>query len=159
VRLVNLIESQDLTFEEYVNKLPKEIVDKLKELKQNPIYHPEIFLYTHMKQVFNNTKKRGKDFAIAAIFHDLGKIDTLSYDDKGRPHFLGHENTSMKYLDKYLHLFPVENKELVYELVKNHMKAEHYPVMRAGHKKTFEGHPYFKHIMDFHRDDVKREKE
>ena len=25
-------------------------------------------------------------------------------------------------------------------------------------KKTFEGHPYFKHIMDFHQDDIKREK-
>jgi hypothetical protein len=31
--------------------------------------------------------------------------------------------------------------------------------MRPGKKKTFEEHPHFKHIMNFHRDDINREKE
>lgn len=159
MKLADLVESQELNFDEYINKLPKEIVEKLKTIIQNPQWHPEGNAFIHTRQVFNEAKKRGKDFAIAAIFHDLGKIDTHFVDETGDPHHHGHEKESMKYLDKYLHLFPYDNKELIYNLVEHHMRASRYDEMRKAKRADFEKNPYFKHIMDFHQDDINHRKE
>ena len=153
MKLTSLLEAVELSFEEYINKLPKEIIERLKKAEQNPKWHPEGNVYNHLKQVFNNAKLRGKDFAIAAIFHDLGKLDTEVINQTGIHHH-GHDKESMKYLDKYLHLFPFENKELIYELVKHHMRIENYPKMKRSKKEEFEKHPYFKYIKDFHQDDI-----
>jgi hypothetical protein len=158
MKITELIEAQTLNFEEYISKLPKEIVEKLRRSKQNPKWHPEGSVYNHLKIVFDKIKSRGKDWAIAAIFHDLGKLDTESENETGVHHY-GHDKESMKYLDKYLHLFPFENKEFIYELVKEHMRIAKYTEgeMRKGKSANYEKHPYFKEILDFHKTDVDRE--
>lgn len=157
MKLLNLIEAQELNFEEYINKLPKEIVEKLKVTEQNPIYHSEGNAYVHTKNVFNQAKKYGKDFAIAAIFHDLGKIDTHTIDEFGKIHHYKHEEKSMDYLDKYLYLFPYENKDLIYEIVRQHMRIDKLPEMKLSKQKTFKENPFFKQIQIFNKLDKNRE--
>jgi hypothetical protein len=157
VKLRALLESQDMDFDRFLGKLPMEITSKLKTIQQDPVHHPEGNLYNHMKIVFNQAKKRGIDFAIAALFHDLGKIDT--YSGPENPHFYDHEKKSLEYLDKYLHLFPYENKEMIYEIVKHHMRVRRMPEMRPGKKKALEDNPYYRQMLDFQEDDLYGRKE
>jgi len=158
MRLTDLFESnEEIDFQDYINRLPVEIVEALKRARQNPRWHPEGSVYTHTKMVFDQAKHKGKDFAIAAIFHDLGKLDTESTNETGIHHY-GHEKASIKYLDKYLHLFPFENKQLIYDIVGEHMRAAHYAEnqMRPEKMKAFEAHPHFKELKDFHVMDINR---
>jgi len=152
MKLKALLESQDMDFDRFLEKLPPEITSKLKSIQQNELHHPEGNLYNHMKVVFDQAKKRGIDFAIAAIFHDLGKIDT--YSGPETRHFYGHEKKSLEYLDKYLHLFPYQDKNMIYEIVKNHMRIKKMSEMRPSKKKALEDNPYYRQMLDFQQDDL-----
>ena len=146
-------EFENLNFETYINKLPKEVVEALKKSQQNPDFHPEGNAYNHTKQVFNLVKHYGKDMAIAAIFHDLGKIVTAKIGPDGKWHNYAHDKHSLEYLDKYLHLFPYENRDLIYYIVKNHMRIRNYEQMRSSKQKDTREHQFYNALLDFERAD------
>ena len=148
-----------MNFETLINRLPKQIVDSLKSTEQSPIWHAEGNVYIHTKMVFDEAVKTGDpDILVASIFHDLGKIDThketLDKDGKVKISHIGHERISLKYIDKYFHLYEdiSTNKEKVIELVKNHMKAHLYTsgkLKKPAKREAFEQNPYFEEILLF----------
>jgi poly(A) polymerase len=60
----------------------------------------------------------------AALFHDIGKQDTYSQDDKGRVHFYYHEAFSVQAAERIMERLRFSNvmKDRILHLVKNHMR-------------------------------------
>jgi len=60
----------------------------------------------------------------AALFHDIGKQDTYSKDEKGRVHFYTHEAFSLQAAERIMERLRFSNlmKNKVLHLVKNHMR-------------------------------------
>jgi tRNA nucleotidyltransferase/poly(A) polymerase len=60
----------------------------------------------------------------SALFHDIGKQDTYSQDDKGRVHFYYHEAFSVQAAERIMERLRFSNlmKNKVLHLVKNHMR-------------------------------------
>lgn len=147
-------------FEELINRFPIEIVDKLKKTEQNPIWHPEGCVYNHVKIVYELACETGdNDLVIAALFHDLGKIDTtklITKDGKQKWVSYGHEIVSLPYIDKYFDLFSdiSTNIEKVRSVTQNHMRAHLYLKGEMNKKaKSFENLEHFQDIMIFEKCD------
>lgn len=150
-----------------INRLPKEVVEQLKSTEQNPRYHAEGNVYVHTQMVLNEVVKlysNDYDMQVAAVFHDLGKIDTTfiktKKDGTTRISSDGHEFTSLKYLDLYLDLFEdlVADKSRIYAIVKYHMKAHLYregKIKKPSKINAFESNKYFEDIMKFSECDEK----
>lgn len=70
-----------------------------------------------------NYKEDKLALAYSALFHDLGKAETLSIDEKGTPHFYGHEVASkgktLGITERYP--FPKGLSQKIIRLVENHM--------------------------------------
>lgn len=152
---------------EMLNRLPKEVGEKLKATEQNPIYHAEGNVYIHTQMVYEEVEKLYPDdteMLVAAVFHDLGKIDTTflktKKDGTTKISSDGHEFTSLKYLDLYLDLFEdlVVDKSRIYAMVKYHMKAHLYregKIKKPSKINAFESNKYFEDIMKFSECDEK----
>jgi len=147
-------------FENLINRLPDEVIQNLKNTKQSPLWHPEGDAYIHTSLVFKEALNRynDNDLLIAAIFHDLGKIDVHSEkelpDGTIKIQHIGHEFKSLNYIDKYFDLYSdiTTNKDKVIEIVKNHMKAHLYKsgkIKKQHKRETFESLTYFNDIMKF----------
>jgi tRNA nucleotidyltransferase/poly(A) polymerase len=65
----------------------------------------------------------------AALFHDLGKQDTYSKDEKGRVHFYYHEAFSCKKSEGIMERFRFSNqmKNKILRLIQNHMRILNLP--------------------------------
>lgn len=152
-------------FNFYINILPQEIVSKLKKTYQNPIFHSEGSVYNHTEMVFNELRDTNNiDLLISAIFHDLGKIDTVRAFEKEvgiKVQTIGHENYAEKYIDSYGTLF---NKlgnidwDKVKFICKEHMRAHKYlagEIKKENKRALFENHPYSKDLLIFAKADNK----
>ena len=120
-------------FFEYVRKLEllKKMfspMDKLINLEQSPIHHPEGDVWTHTMMVLDEAAKlREKSnypiaFMFAAVCHDLGKITTTRHL-YGKIVSYNHEN-ELQLTKKFLKNI-TNNNDLTYAvmlLVKNHMR-------------------------------------
>lgn len=149
------------TFEELWLRLPASIREACDKCDQDPIYHPEIWLTEHIKQVFNNVVERfdsDPDLLISAIFHDIGKPETrkvvIKEDGTRRIHNIGHEKLCEKYINEYFDIFSdvTTNKEKVIEICNNHMRAKLYKnnkMKKPSKIKEFEKLKYFIDIMNF----------
>jgi putative nucleotidyltransferase with HDIG domain len=60
----------------------------------------------------------------AALFHDIGKQDTFSKDEKGKVHFYYHETFSVQAAEKMMEKLHFSNlmKNKILHLIKNHMR-------------------------------------
>jgi tRNA nucleotidyltransferase/poly(A) polymerase len=60
----------------------------------------------------------------AALFHDIGKQDTYSKDEKGRVHFYYHEAFSVRAAERIIERLRFSNlmKNKIFHLIKNHMR-------------------------------------
>jgi putative nucleotidyltransferase with HDIG domain len=60
----------------------------------------------------------------AALFHDIGKQDTYSEDEKGRVHFYEHESFSVQAAERIMERLRFSNlmKNKILRLIKNHMR-------------------------------------
>lgn len=143
------------SFELMINRFPKEIVEALKNTEQNPKYHPEGQVYWHIKKVFNAL--RDNDLKIAALFHDLGKIQATKKNEKGQITSIGHEKHVGDYIKTYKYLFPeAKDWNKISIVCANHMKAHLYDKkeMRETKMEAFKKLPYFDDIMTFQNADV-----
>lgn len=147
-------------FDTYIKKLPKKIIDDLKNTSQDPKWHPEGNVYNHTKLVFNAVLKNfGNDegLLLSGLFHDLGKIDaTKSIVKNGIKKIVayGHEFKSLAYIDTYFHLFSddVDLKDRVHAITKNHMRAHMYikgTLKNPAKRKAFEDDKFFADYMKF----------
>ena len=76
--------------------------------------HQEIFL----------TQEDRLSVYYAALFHDIGKQDTYTEDEKGRVHFYYHESFSVQAAEKIMERlrFSTLMKNKILHLIKNHMR-------------------------------------
>jgi poly(A) polymerase len=60
----------------------------------------------------------------ASLFHDIGKQDTYSEDEKGRVHFYYHESFSVRAAERIMERLRFSNlmKNRILHLIKNHMR-------------------------------------
>ena len=138
------------SFEEMMSRFPDEIIDKLKKTEQNPKWHPEGVVWEHSKIVYN--KLKDSDLKIAALFHDLGKIQVTKKNKSGDWTAPGHDKYAVEYIDKYSNLFPeAKNWDKIRTVSANHMNAHYYAngEMRKAKAEAFEKTPYFDDIMTF----------
>lgn len=125
-----------LSFEEMINILPKEWVEKLKKSPQNPVFHSEGSVYNHIELVYNYLleKEANIDLLLCAIFHDLGKMNTVKVYEKEKGiciQNIGHENFCELYIDYAKHLFEEQlsekiNWDKIRFVCKEHMRIKHY---------------------------------
>jgi putative nucleotidyltransferase with HDIG domain len=157
----NFIKNETFNFDELWNRLPEDIKLEMINSEQDPIWHPEGSVYNHIKLVFEYALKnypKDKELLLCAIFHDLGKPETkeIRKDKNGKIRISnhGHEYKSVKYIDKYFHLYSdvSNNKEKVLEICINHMKAHlylDYQLKKPNKRKNFEELKYFNEIINF----------
>jgi hypothetical protein len=138
-----------ITFNEIKNKLPLttlDYVNRLKNTAQSTTWHPEGNVLVHTKVVFNRAlKSHNINIILAGFFHDLGKVDTTEPNDKGGFSAHGHELVSCD-LVKYSRLSIIEFKadpNIVYWLVKNHMRVKYIDDMTKNKKKDLTDHQWF----------------
>lgn len=145
--------------------LIKNLPEELKKLlfkqwnaKQSPEWHPEGNTLKHILVVINRAYHHYPDdpnMIMAALFHDLGKMDTYAISPKtGRPTAHGHEEKSVQYIHEYKDWISsfegVDVDEVIY-LVSNHMKVKPstWDMMKDKKKEVIKGHPSFDKLMGF----------
>ncbi len=100
---------------------------------QNPIYHPEGDVWTHVKMVIDSAAELAgeqglgdedkKILMLAAFCHDLGKPISVTTDKTGKITSRGHEDTGIEPAQKVLDMLFIKKDlaERVLKLVKHHM--------------------------------------
>ena len=152
--------SKDYTFEELYNRLPLVYRNALAKCEQDPIWHPEGVVETHVRMVFDYAKTHfpeDKDLLLVALFHDLGKPETQrikEVDGKIKISNIGHETKCSDYIDKFFDLYAdvSTNKEKVKEICNNHMRTHLYidgKLSKPSKRKAFEELKYFSELIKF----------
>lgn len=143
------------TYDDLYASAPQEIkdyIDKCDDTPQGTHWHPEGCVGIHNRIVYDRAKEYGDfNLAIAAFFHDLGKVDTTAPNKHGGFSAIGHERTSAKLVDKYkgwISSLGGDYKE-VKEIVFQHMRIKQFPEMKPSKKEELRKNPYFKKLNKF----------
>jgi poly(A) polymerase len=111
----------------------------LEELGQNEYHHVDVLFHTLLmieKILWASDwiAQNGRRISLnqddwlslyyAALFHDLGKQDTYSDDEKGRVHFYHHESFSCQRTEKIMERLRFSNpmRNRILRLIQNHMR-------------------------------------
>lgn len=150
------------TWEELVSSAPEEIrsyIEKMKETPQGTDWHPEGNCFVHSRLVFDRAREYGDiNLALAAFFHDLGKVDTTSPNKKGGWSAHGHERVSARLADRSANWIEEMggNPEEVHELVFQHMRIKQFDQMKGSKKAIMRANPLFGKFNQFSKfDDMK----
>lgn len=105
----------------------KYIIPELEEtydITQNE-YHNYNTIWQHILKVVENTRN-DLELRMAALLHDIGKINTRTVDDNGNVHFYKHELASAEMCDTILRRLKYSNDFIrtIQVLVKNHMRCK-----------------------------------
>lgn len=154
------------TAQDLVRSLPQD----LKKLffdqwgaKQSTKWHPEGNSLKHIILVLRRAyNKYGDDpnMVMAALFHDLGKMDTYAINPKsGEPTAYGHDAKSGEYVKQYadwIESFEGTNIDVIEYLVVNHMKMKPstWDVMKQAKKDPIEQNPAFDKLRGFETIDI-----
>lgn len=141
-----------MEFNEAINRFPEAMVQCLKDTQQNPKWHAEGAVFNHIQMVFEYAKEHfpeDPDLQIAALFHDLGKMDsTFKKND-----FLvsyGHEHHAKRYLETYGDRFPeIQDESKVYEVCRNHMKMHLVDRMRPFKREELMANRFWDSMVRF----------
>lgn len=106
----------------------KYIIPELEEtygLKQNKSHFGDV--WEHTLKVVENTRN-DLELRMAALLHDIGKINTRTVDDNGNVHFYKHELVSSEMCHTILRRLKYSNDfiQTVQILVKNHMRTKNF---------------------------------
>jgi hypothetical protein len=154
-------EKLHVTPQELIRNLPKDLKDILFKqwgAKQNPEWHPEGNTLKHILVVIKRAYHHYPDdpnMVMAALFHDLGKIDTYNINPKtGQPTAYGHEYKSTDYVEQFrdwIESFEGTDVDEIKYLVKNHMKVKPstWDKMRDNKKEPIMSHPAFDKLIGF----------
>lgn len=131
------------SFEALVSLVPqhiKDLLERLKENKENPKYHKEANTYEHIKLVTDQfinvpAEEQDIDLILAALYHDLGKEATKKPHPKvpGIYQSIGHENVSAKFVSQDAGFIQSMggDPELIRNLVQNHMRYHQMSQMKS----------------------------
>ena len=124
-------------FKDIYNALPSDLkkrVYNLKKYDQRRDAHPEGNVLKHTIAVTNRALKTGDiDFALAALFHDIGKDETAGIHPKhGYITHWGHEHVSAKLVKKYGKWIKSMGGNVldIYWIVKQHMRMKVFDKMK-----------------------------
>jgi hypothetical protein len=149
------------TPKELINSLPtdlKKLLFKQWGAKQNPKWHPEGNSLKHIIVVIKRAYNHYPDdpnMIMAALFHDLGKMDTFAINPKtGQPTAYGHEYKSTDYVEQFkdwISTFDGTDVDEIKYLVKNHMKIKPrtWDSMRDIKKEPISSHSAFNKLKGF----------
>ena len=149
------------SFEDFCDNAPKELqcyVDRCAQTPQSATWHPEGDVKTHTRIVFNRAKKsKNFNLMIAAFFHDLGKAD-VTRKHPFKPDAwsaYGHEYVSAKLVEKYRDWIEEigGDFEIVFYIVKEHMRAKLIDNMRPSKRAAVISHPYYSLMQIFNECD------
>ena len=109
-----------------VTGLHKFIIPELEDMlncKQNNKYHYTDVLH-HTFDVIKNLSKNNMRLRWSALFHDMGKPESVSVDEEGYEHFYDHALLSADKVKKYSEILKFDNDsfDFVYKIVKYHDK-------------------------------------
>lgn len=139
---------------EYFNKLadeglfpkeyPYDILIKLKNIEQNPKYHPEGNVWNHTMNVIDEAAKR-KDrsscpegFMVAALLHDIGKLTTTKLR-KGRITSYDHESVGAEESKKVLKCLGYDENSAIFKYIVNLIRL-HMQVLFVITQNGFENY-------------------
>lgn len=144
------------TFRDLYDTMPQSLQDALKRLwkvPQRKDYHPEGNTLKHVITVVKRAIKTGDiDIVLAALFHDLGKYDTLQFRIKDRmPTAYGHEKVSATMVkDNRDYIRELGgNPVVVYYLVKQHMRVKLIDKMKQKKADFIRKNPQFDRLNKF----------
>ena len=100
------------------------IIPEMKILKTSPVNHPahKFDILTHTLESVNLTKN--KTLKLALLLHDIGKPESMTYDEKGITRFWGHNEKSVEISKPILERLEVDPEEsrLILQLIEYHDK-------------------------------------
>ena len=151
-----------MTLDDLLYYLPDEILSLLTKCAitpQNPEWHPEApnakvphNVLSHIQLVCDRAAKTEDiNFLLAGLFHDLGKVEATTKNNKGNWSAYGHEFVSAKLVIR--HEDWIErlggNSKMIYEIVKEHMRAKSLNEMRESKRQEFQLNCYHNEILEF----------
>lgn len=118
-------------------------IEQLKEIEQNPMYHPEGNVFNHTMMVLDVASKLKKEtsnaesFMLVALCHDFGKI-VATQEINGVVRALEHETLGLPLIEKFLDRVVNETKvkKYVCNLTELHMKPNQMSANKSKIKTT-----------------------
>jgi poly(A) polymerase len=130
-------------------------VEIMNGVEQPPEFHPEgdVFIHTCLvldKLYANQNGAVSPELAIGALLHDVGKPPTFSVSDRIR--FNGHDKLGAEMSKRICRDLKFSNKqiEIIYALIKDHLKFKDVFKMKKSTLKKFIGMPHFEEHMALH---------
>ena len=148
------------SFEALFMKAPQKIKDyinKCKDIPQRPDFHPEGNTWIHIHIVYDRAQAFGDlDHALAAFFHDLGKVDTTAPNKHGSYSAYGHELVSADLVKEFSNWIEElgGHTDVVYNIVKKHMKIKLLDNMRKSKQEILKQDLYFNELIQFSKFDT-----
>lgn len=122
----------------------------LKDLPHNPTHHPEGDVDVHVFLVIDAVaSERDKDLSMGAVFHDMGKSNTLEFNkETGQPAYKLHEKFSTDYVRYFRDLIEAMGADywMVLDLVDQHMRYHKRDEMKASKREQMENSHYFEKL-------------
>ena len=150
-------------YEDIISEIIPEVKDMINLDQKNP--HHLYTVWDHTLKSIENVPNDDIEMKLAMFFHDIGKPNTFTIDDKGIGHFKGHTDVSKKITDDLFKRMKLTNAEgidrgmlnNVQYLVKNH--DLNVPKNERDMNKTiikhFNGNPeLFRKILDVKQYDI-----
>lgn len=144
------------TAKDIIRSLPQDLRSALNrtwDVPQNPIWHPEGNTFKHIFiTLMRACDTRNKNLIMAALFHDLGKWDTLAFKiDTRMPIAYGHEKASAFYVFKHRKFIKKFGADplVVFWLVKNHMRVKYIYDMNRSKQNKLKKHRHFIDLIRF----------
>lgn len=130
----------------------REMLESLKDNRENPQHHPESSTYEHIKIVTERLIKTGDmDLVMAALMHDIGKSSVSEPSEEGNWNSShGHEQVSSQLVMRYKQWIQDmgANPYVVNEIVKNHMKVK-FDAISKKDKDKLERYTIFQKLNQF----------
>jgi len=130
-------------------------VEIMNGVEQPQEFHPEGDVFIHTCLVLDKLHKNqggvvSPELAIGALLHDVGKPPTFSVSDRIR--FNGHDKLGADMSKKICRELKFSNKqiEVIYALIRDHLKFKDVFNMKKSTLKRFIGMPYFEEHMALH---------
>ena len=143
------------TFDELYDSAPQEIknyIDKCDDTPQGTDWHPEGCVGIHIRLVYDRARESGDiNLALAAFFHDLGKVDTTAPNKRGGWSAHGHERVSERLVEKYKQWIGSLGGRfmIVKEIVGQHMRIKQMPNMRPHKQEAMKKLRTYDQLMKF----------
>lgn len=130
-------------------------IEEMRGVDQPPEFHPEgdVFIHTCLvlDKLYENTGGRvTPELAVGALLHDVGKPPTFSVSDRIR--FNAHDRVGADMSKEICKKLKLSNKQtdLIYALIRDHLKFKDVFKMRKSTLKRFIGMPDFEDHLALH---------